>query len=153
MILNFSNFSQDGPPTIGTTRTFTFRHNVFTGSDDDAVAVSGDSGSPTFADGNGKPALVGVHLAASQGTFDNSTSDTFVLHYAETVNGLLASSGYQLIPAFPDAVTLSSAATHDPFLQSSPAARTPPNADWTTNSNFPKRWEKIHGAKPCHQAF
>ncbi len=115
----FSNFSQTGPPEIGSTRVFTFQHSTFSGNRDDAVAVVGDSGSPTFAIADGRPALVGVHLAASRGTFTNITSDTFVPHYAETVNGLLAPEGYQLIPAYPEAVTLSSTATHAPLLQAS----------------------------------
>jgi len=117
VISSFSNFSQTGPPAIGSTRTFTFRHNVLSGNADDAFAVTGDSGSPTFAIANGKPALVGVHLAASQGTFSNITTDTFVPHYKATVNGLIAPSGYQLIPAFPETVSLSSSATGDPLRQ------------------------------------
>ncbi len=118
-LTSFSNYSQTGPPAIGTTRTFIFRHSVLTGNADDAVAIRMDSGSPTFAIANGRPALMGVHLAASSGTFNNSTTDTFVPHYAETVNGLLAPDGYQLIPAFPKTVTLSTAVTNAPLLQAS----------------------------------
>ena len=118
VVRGFSNFSSE---TIGETRTFNFRYNKSLGSqnDDDAFAVSGDSGSPTFALANGNPALVGIHLAASQGTLSNSTIDSFVPQYAETINGLLAPDGYQLIPAYPKAVALTSAATHDTLLQAS----------------------------------
>jgi len=117
VISSFANFSQTGPPAIGTTRAFTFRHNTLSGNADDAVAVTGDSGSPTFAIANGKPALVGVHLAASKGIFSNITTDTFVPHYKATVNGLIAPSGYQLIPAFPETVSLSSSAAGNPLRQ------------------------------------
>lgn len=119
VIRAFSNFSSE---SIDQTRTFSFRYNKITGAqnNDDAYAVTGDSGSPTFALANGSPALVGVHLAASQSTFSNSTTDTFVPHYAETVNGFLAPEGYQLVPAYPEPVTLVTASTHDPLLQISP---------------------------------
>ena len=118
VVRGFSNFSST---SIDQTRTFNFRYNKSFGSqnDDDAFAVGGDSGSPTFALANGNPALVGIHLAASEGTFSNSTIDTFVPHYEETINALLAPEGYQLIPAYPEAVALTSAATHDTLLQAS----------------------------------
>ena len=122
LISNFSDFSQTGPPAIDSTRTFTFRHNVFAGNDDDAVAVIGDSGSPTFAMVNGRPALIGVHLAASQGTFTNTTQDTYVPHYAETVNGLLAPSGYQLIPSNPAEVSLAVANAGEALRQATPGS-------------------------------
>lgn len=107
----------DVPSGIDETRTFSFTYKKAAGNRDDAYAVTGDSGSPTFALANGRPALVGVHLAASQTVISNSTFDTFIPHYAATVNGLLAPEGYQLIPTYPKAVTLSPAATHAPLRQ------------------------------------
>lgn len=112
VVREFSDFSQN-TPLIGNTRTFKFQYNKILNpkSDDDAYAVTGDSGSPSFVQANGKPALIGVHLAVSEGPFSNTTTDTFVPHYAETVNDLLAAEGYQLIPAYPTAVSLSATAS------------------------------------------
>ena len=118
---SFSDFEPvPNPSGINPTRSYTFTHSPFFGNADDAVAVSGDSGSPSFAMANGKPALVGVHLAASKTALQNSTVDTFVPHYAVAVNQLLAPEGYQLIPAYPKAVTLSASITGSPLVQVSP---------------------------------
>ena len=120
---SFDDFFDLAPSGIEQTRTFRFRYITSLGNNDDAYAVGGDSGSPTFALANGRPALVGVHLAISQtpaapaSPTIRDTFDTFVPHYAGTVNGLLAADGYQLIPAYPKAVSLSSAATHAPLRQ------------------------------------
>ena len=113
-ISSFSDFSDEA---IDTTRTYTFTYNTLAGNQDDAYFVTGDSGSPSFALVNDRPALVGLHLAA--GTTPNSqiNTDTFVPRYADAINTLLAPEGYQLIPANPDAVNLAAEITNAPLRQ------------------------------------
>lgn len=114
LISLFSNFSQ-ASANIDTTRAFTSIYPTI-GGQDDARAVVGDSGSPSFALANNRPALVGIHLAASS----NTTLDTFIPHYATAINTLLAPEGYQLIPAYPDPVSLTSEITTAPLRQAEP---------------------------------
>ncbi len=118
-IAAFSNFSNDG---IDETRTFTFTYNTFTGNRDDAYAVIGDSGSPSFAVVNNRAALVGLHLAASVVTFQRSTIDTFVPHYASAIDALLAPQGYQLVRAYSEIVDLTASAKHSELRQAAAGA-------------------------------
>jgi len=110
-IASFTTFSQTEPPAIGATRSFVFDYTTLGSNGDDAYAVIGDSGSPTFTIENGKPALVGLHLAAGTAPGLNRTIDSFVPHYDDKINALLASEGYQLILANPDLVALNSTQT------------------------------------------
>lgn len=106
----FADFSSP-MENIERTRTFNFTYSNLTGNRDDAHFETGDSGSPSFAIVNNRPALVGIHLAIST-TFASVTNiDSFVPHYAERINALLAPEGYQLIPAYPDPVTLGTSLT------------------------------------------
>ncbi len=117
-IASFGNYIDSG---IEQTRIFRFNYSTFTGNADDAYVVGGDSGSPTFAIANNRPALVGVHLAVSSGFGTITNIDTFVPNYAATVNGLLAAEGYQLIPAYPASVTMSTTLASVSLRQSKPA--------------------------------
>jgi hypothetical protein len=116
------DLSQSFPAAgIDTTRSYTSTYSTFVGNQDDAYAVTGDSGSPSFATVNNRPALVGIHLAAGSATGANLTIDTFIPHYAAAINTLLAPAGYQLIKANPDAVSLTSGITNDPLRQAESA--------------------------------
>lgn len=121
VISGFSDFSQSSPK-IDATRTYS-TYYFPTGDPDDAYAVGGDSGSPSFALANNRPALVGLHLAAGTvtGTDTRVTLDTFVPRYAPAINSLLASQGYQLIPAYPAAVTLNSVVASASLRQAKPS--------------------------------
>lgn len=113
-ITRFSDFSSPAQ-NIGDTRVFEFYYSTTRGSADDAIPVTGDSGSPTFYNVSGKPALVGIHLAAgTTSTGARVGLDSFIPHYSSPINDLLNPSGYQLIPAYPNPVTLT--ATHPPQL-------------------------------------
>ncbi len=119
-----SGFSDQAFPSanIDTTRAYTSTYSTIFGNQDDAYAVTGDSGSPSFATVNNRPALVGIHLAAGSTTGSNLTIDTFIPHYAPAINTLLAPAGYQLIKANPDTVSLSSEMTNDPLRQAESAS-------------------------------
>lgn len=83
----------------------------------------GDSGSPSFGLVNGVPALVGVHLAASDaGQPDVTTVDTFVPHYIETLNGILSVQGYRMTSSSPASVTLFASVSHPVFRQAEAAS-------------------------------
>lgn len=112
-----SGFSDQTFPNIDTTRAYTSTYPTIFGNQDDAYAVVGDSGSPSFALVNNRPALVGIHLAAGSAIGSNLTIDTFIPHYAPAINTLLAPAGYQLIKVNPDTVSLSSQITNDPLRQ------------------------------------
>ncbi|MEP2777150.1 MAG: trypsin-like serine protease [Luteolibacter sp.] len=117
----FTDFSQESA-NIDSTRTYNSVYTTFAGNQDDAYVVTGDSGSPSFATVNNRPALVGIHLAAGTTPTANLTIDTFIPHYATTINGLLAPEGYQLIKAYPDSVTLTSGIANDPLRQAESAS-------------------------------
>lgn len=114
IISSFSDYSDE---TIDPTRTFTFIYDTVSGDQDDAYLAIGDSGSPSFALVGARPALVGLHLAAGSTETTRISADTFVPHYAAAINSLIAPEGYQLIPAYPDAVSLAAEITNDPLHQ------------------------------------
>lgn len=118
-----SSFSDQAFPAanIDSTRSFTSIYSTLRGNRDDSYAVTGDSGSPSFATVNNRPALVGIHLAAGSGPGTNLTIDTFIPHYAAAINTLLAPAGYQLIKANPDSVTLNSQIANAPLRQAESA--------------------------------
>jgi hypothetical protein len=116
-----SSFSDFDEPGIDTTRTFTFLYSTIAGNQDDAYLVNGDSGSPSFALVNNRPALVGLHLAAGSSFGTRINIDTFVPHYAPAINAELAAEGYQLIPAYPETVSLVAEITNSPLRQAAPA--------------------------------
>ena len=127
-IASFGNYTQG---TIEQTRVFRFNYSTILGNDNDAHVVNGDSGSPTFAIANNRPALVGVHLAVSSSLTAITNIDTFVPNYAATVNALLAPEGYQLIPAYPASVTMSTTLASASLRQLKPASL---SIDLTNNS-------------------
>jgi hypothetical protein len=118
LISLFSDFMEDG---IDSTRTFTFIYDTDAGDQDDAYLVGGDSGSPSFALVNNRPALVGLHLAADITATTRINIDTFVPHYVDAINTLLAPEGYQLIPAYPDPVSLSAEIATGQIRQAEPS--------------------------------
>src|SRR5690606_26114718 len=68
---------------IHTTRLMAFRYPKWFGNQDDAYVVTGDSGSPTFAEAEGNPAIVGIHsLAGDSGSYRYGY-DSFIPHYVE----------------------------------------------------------------------
>ncbi len=105
-----TGFQNVQPSGIGTTRTFSFDYVELAGTQDDCHFVGGDSGSASFITVENRAALVGVHLAVGSGPGFIRNFDTFVPHYTATVNTLLESQGYRLIPANPDTVTLTASA-------------------------------------------
>ncbi len=118
-ISSFSDFFSDN---IDSTRSYTFIYSTFAGKQDDAYLVGGDSGSPSFALANNRPALVGLHLAAGSAFGNQINTDTFVPQYAPAINTLLAAEGYQLIPAYPTAVSLAAEISNAPLRQAYPAS-------------------------------
>jgi len=122
VISGFFDFSEPAA-NVDTTRTYATYYFPSSGDPDDAYAVGTDSGSPSFTLVNSRPALVGLHLAAGiiGGTTTRVTLDTHVPEYAPAINSLLASQGYRLIPAYPDAVTLTSEISNAPLRQAKPA--------------------------------
>ncbi|MFD2255484.1 hypothetical protein ACFSSA_02245 [Luteolibacter algae] len=116
-ISSFYNFVGSG---IEQTRAFRFFYTNLAGDQDDSYLVTGDSGSPSFAIANNQPALVGVHLAAGTTVGSRVSVDSFIPHYAATINDLLAPEGYQLIPAYPTPVTLAIASSHSTLRQTEP---------------------------------
>lgn len=148
-IATFSDFSEPSQ-NIGRTRTFSFIYNRFAGNDDDAYAQSGDSGSPTFAIVNGKPALVGLHLAIATSPVSITNIDSFVPHYAETIDGLLAPEGYRLVPAYPDPVTLDAALVGNSLRQAKAGSVSIELANTSANTATNPRLELLFppGAAP-----
>lgn len=122
VISDFANFSQ-AEANIQTTRRYATYYNPTLGNQDDAYAVGGDSGSPSFGIANNRPALVGLHLAAGTDEITGTkvTYDTFVPAYADAINAALAGQGYQLIPANTSPVTLTSEISNDPLRQAGSA--------------------------------
>lgn len=99
---------------INQTRVMRFQYSNIAGNQDDARVVGGDSGSPSFATANGNPAIVGIHTAAGEIKTPTGTVlqylgfDSFVPFYISEIDGVMASDGYRMTPAYPPSVTLSS---------------------------------------------
>ena len=129
-----SSFSDFDEPGIDTTRTFTFLYSTIAGNQDDCYVVTGDSGSPSFAIANNRPALVGLHLAAGGEPGVQINIDTFVPQYAPAINSLLAPDGYQLTPAYPATVSLTAGISNDPLSQAAPATLEISIANSTANT-------------------
>lgn len=88
---------------VNKTRVMTFEYQKLAGNQDDCYLEIGDSGSPTFGTANGTPALLGTHTAVDDNTdpVKRTSFDTFVPYYIDGLNAAMASSGYQMIPAYP----------------------------------------------------
>ncbi len=106
---SIQSFQNSTSTAINTTRLMVFRYRKSTGNQDDAYVVGGDSGSPTFASAGGNPAIVGIHSLAGENTTYYYGYDSFIPAYVTKLDVLLAPDGYRMTPAYPPAVTLSSA--------------------------------------------
>lgn len=95
-----------GAPYNDVSRAFYFNYNTLSGGPNDCYFIPGDSGSPSFATVDGRPALVGVHSALGSSGSTISNYDTFIPHYAAQVDAQLQSSGYRMAPAIFTATTL-----------------------------------------------
>jgi hypothetical protein len=75
---------------------------------DDCYFETGDSGSPSFALSNGKPALVGTHSALfTDGTNSYSFNyDSFVPNYIPQLDERLAADGWRMTPSDPEPTAL-----------------------------------------------
>ena len=112
----FQDFGGD-PVTSGAgvndTRVYQFLYSAIGGSNDDSRAEAGDSGAPSVVLIDGKASLVGNHLAILGTT---TTFDTFVPHYLEDLDAILADDGYNITRTnTPDvALTLGQTESADP---------------------------------------
>ena len=98
----------------GTNRLMEFIYSG-TGTDpDDAYVTLGDSGSPTFAEENNQPALVGIHFYEQEEDGDHYNVDTFVPYYVPKLDLIMASTGYRVRPAIFTPTTLSFTPTYTP---------------------------------------
>ncbi|MBK1881433.1 hypothetical protein JIN85_03335 [Luteolibacter pohnpeiensis] len=102
VIDRFVNITESEEPT----RTLRFTYNALIGDDDDAQLQVGDSGSPSFAVVDDKPALVGMHFAIDDETSFQYNYDTFIPNYIDELNELMAADGYQMTSQSPTASTV-----------------------------------------------
>jgi hypothetical protein len=110
-IAAFDDMEGDG---INRTRMLRFDYNKRFGQPDDARVEIGDSGSPSFAVIDGRPAVVGIHSSLEENINKYLCYDTFVPHYVEQLNTLMAPTGYQMTPANPLPVTVAVTAVPSP---------------------------------------
>lgn len=96
-----SGFDDLVEPSINKTRMMEFEYLMQSGDQDDSYLESGDSGSPTLAMAGGTPALVGLHTAVNESLLMRTSYDTFVPHYLDKLNALMAADGYQMTPGHP----------------------------------------------------
>jgi hypothetical protein len=99
---------------LNQTRLMRFDYWKSGGDPDDAYLEIGDSGSPSFAEAGGRPALVGIHATIEEDPLKRSGFDTFIPHYIGGLNTVLGSAGYQMTPAYPVPVSLAAAQTLTP---------------------------------------
>lgn len=111
------------PGFVNLTRSFNFNYEKNAGFQDDCYLVGHDSGSPSFATVNGRPALVGFHTAVGEDALYRYNHDTFVPHYVDKLNLLMAPDGYQMTPTAAPPAALAASADHSPvpWRQAMPA--------------------------------
>ncbi|WP_377174488.1 hypothetical protein [Roseibacillus ishigakijimensis] len=104
---DFSDFFGEGALE---TRGFTFLYRDSNGARDDVRLVSGDSGGPSVVATEVGFALVGTHSAietVTVGSHSRQTNfDTFVPHYLEAIDAVLAGQGYAAKRVYPGAPAL-----------------------------------------------
>ncbi len=113
-IAAFDSHDIDGAGSQGLTRTFRFDYNSLAGLADDAHLIPGDSGSPSFADVEGEPALVGIHAFYLPENEPIQNFDTFIPHYIAKLDEQMAPLGYRMRPANYTPTTLSFATATAP---------------------------------------
>jgi hypothetical protein len=99
VIDGFETYAYGGPPVVNATQAFNFDYDTGSGGVNDARGETGDSGSPSFVVVDGVLQVVGTHTAIRD--FEPTlplveTIDTFVPHYFDEINLMIASSGFQL---------------------------------------------------------
>ena len=103
---DYSDFGKD-PSTGGgsnnKTRVFVSVYNNLIGSNNDAHAEGGDSGSPCIVPVGNRGALVGTHTAIAQTGATLETFHTYVPFYANELNTIMAANGYHMTRAVPAA--------------------------------------------------
>ncbi|MCU0782284.1 MAG: hypothetical protein MUF04_14460 [Akkermansiaceae bacterium] len=110
---------------LNLTRLLRFDYRIGFGGQDDTYLEGNDSGSPSFAMVDGRPALVGTHTSIGINSQFRQNFDTFVPHYVDALNALMAADGYQMTPSHAAPVTFSITATPAPevLLQQRPASQ------------------------------
>ncbi|MGJ8641293.1 MAG: hypothetical protein ACSHYA_18025 [Opitutaceae bacterium] len=105
----FSDFGGDpitGGSGINQTRTFQMVYNSLGGFVDDAYVEIGDSGSPSLAKEGDRAAIVGTHTAVLNAGGLITTIDTFVPHYIEELNEVMAVDGFHMTKLTPPSTAL-----------------------------------------------
>lgn len=113
------------------TRALQFDYRNEAGDGDDCFLQVGDSGSPSFAFANGRPALVGTHSSIDVEEDGQANFDAFVPHYVAGVDTLVAADGFRITPALAGATTGSAELT----VLGSPPRRANPLGIEVTYSN------------------
>lgn len=124
---SFTNLGAD-PITSGApfneTRAFQIVYSNIGFGGDDAFAQAGDSGSPSLVVVDGRGAIVGTHSAVANASLNiglaqpgsTITYDTFIPHYIDELNAIMASDGYHMTRAVPGAIKPSTTLTLTPSL-------------------------------------
>jgi hypothetical protein len=115
-VVGFDSADVDGVGAQGDTRLYHFDYNSIAGTADDCffTPTAGDSGSPSFANVAGQPAIMGVHCTYALAGSITENYDTFVPHYEAKLNVLLSPQGYRMRPVNFTATTLGTAIVTDP---------------------------------------
>ncbi|MEP4077802.1 hypothetical protein [Haloferula sp.] len=79
-------------------RTYRFNYTSTDGGSGDARLASGDSGSPSLVNYEGKPSLLGIHLATSNEGDVQSNYDAFLPLYVDQIDAIIASDGFRMRP-------------------------------------------------------
>lgn len=121
-LAGISDYEGEG---LNLTRLLRFDYRIQFGGQDDTYLEGNDSGSPSFAMVDGRPALVGTHTSIDINSQFRENFDTFVPHYVDELNALMAADGYQMTPSHAAPVTFSITATPTPevLLQRRPASQ------------------------------
>jgi hypothetical protein len=113
---SIQSFSTLNEGSIADTRMMEFRYLKAFGAQDDAYAVSGDSGSPSLAMAGTRPAVVGLHSAVADSLISRVNFDAFIPHYIAGINAIVAPDGYAMTPAYPALVTLEWTVSTEPAV-------------------------------------
>lgn len=84
--------------TIGHTRAARWVYHPVDSPTHSCALSNGDSGGPSFHEVGEQPAIVGVHMAIDTVGMETESYDTFVPHYADGVDTILAPAGHRLRP-------------------------------------------------------